>query len=181
MRVSRGTVSLVRFHRNVYMNLILWRHAEAEDGENDMKRELTKRGQTQAMQMAEWLKTQTTADARILVSPAERTKQTAQALTADFEIVKGLAPGKGVEDLLAAIDWPVGRGEGRGEGRSGRDETVIVVGHQPTLGATAALLIGGVEADWSVKKGAVWWLSNRVRGTAAQTVLRVVMSPEHLV
>lgn len=166
------------------MNLILWRHAEAEDGENDMKRELTRRGQKQATQMAAWLKTQTAADARILVSPAERTKQTAQALSAEFEIVKGLAPGKGVEELLAAIDWPGGRSEGRGEGqggsRSGRDETVIVVGHQPTLGATAALLIGGVEAAWSVKKGAVWWLSNRVRGTAAQTVLRVVMSPDHL-
>ena len=162
------------------MNLILWRHAEAEDGENDMKRELTKRGQKQAMQMAEWLKTQTTADARILVSPAERTRQTARALTADFEIVKGLAPGKGVEELLAAIEWPEGRSEGRSENRSGRDETVIVVGHQPALGATAALLIGGVEADWSVKKGAVWWLSNRVRGTTAQTVLRVVMSPDHL-
>ena len=158
------------------MNLILWRHAEAEDGENDMKRELTKRGQKQALQMADWLKTQTAADARILVSPAERTRQTARALTADFEIVNGLAPGKGVEELLAAIDWP----GGRSEGRIGGDETVIVVGHQPTLGATAALLIGGVEADWSVKKGAVWWLSNRVRGTTAQTVLRVVMSPEHL-
>ena len=158
------------------MNLILWRHAEAEDGENDMKRELTKRGQKQALQMADWLKTQTAADARILVSPAERTRQTARALTADFEIVNGLAPGKGVEELLAAIDWP----GGRSDGRSGRDETVIVVGHQPTLGATAALLIGGVEADWSVKKGAVWWLSNRVRGTVAQTVLRVMMSPDHL-
>ena len=159
------------------MNLILWRHAEAEDGENDMKRPLTKRGLKQAVLMAEWLKHQTPAGARVLVSPSERTRQTAHALTSDFEIVKGLAPGKGVEDLLAAVDWPAGHTP---DG-SAHEDTVIVVGHQPTLGSTAALLIGGEEAEWSIKKGAIWWLSNRVRGTLAQTVLQVVMSPDRLV
>ena len=159
------------------MNLILWRHAEAEDGENDMKRVLTKRGIKQAVLMADWLREQAPQDARILVSPADRTKQTAQALTSDFEIVRGLAPGKGVEDLIAAVNWP----EGKTPAGSGREDTVIVVGHQPTLGGTASLLISGAEADWSIKKGAVWWLSNRVRGTSAQTVLRVVMTPDRLV
>ena len=155
------------------MNLILWRHAEAEDGENDMQRALTKRGLKQAVLMAEWLKHQLPDSARVLVSPAERAKQTAQALTFEFALVKGLAPGKGVEELLAAVDWPLGTG-------AMRDETVIVVGHQPTLGNVASLLIGGAEAGWSVKKGAVWWLSHRVRGETAQTVLRAVMSAEQL-
>ena len=155
------------------MNLILWRHAEAEDGENDMQRALTKRGMKQAVLMAGWLKHQLPDSARVLVSPAERAKQTAQALTFEFALVKGLAPGKGVEELLAAVDWPLGTG-------AMRDETVIVVGHQPTLGNVASLLIGGAEAGWSVKKGAVWWLSHRVRGETAQTVLRAVMSAEQL-
>ena len=31
------------------MELILWRHAEAEDGGDDMKRELTKRGKRQTI------------------------------------------------------------------------------------------------------------------------------------
>ena len=155
------------------MNLILWRHAEAEDGENDLQRALTKRGLKQAVLMAGWLKNQLPDGARVLVSPAERTKQTAQALTFEFDLVKGLAPGKGVEELLAAVDWPLGTG-------AMRDETVIVVGHQPTLGNVASLLIGGAEGGWSVKKGAVWWLSHRVRGETAQTVLRAVMSPEQL-
>ena len=30
------------------MNLILWRHAEAEDGSNDLARALTSKGQRQA-------------------------------------------------------------------------------------------------------------------------------------
>ena len=46
------------------MNLILWRHAEAEDGENDMKRALTKRGLHQAVLMAGWLKSQLPHDVR---------------------------------------------------------------------------------------------------------------------
>ena len=82
-----------------------------------------------------------------------------------------------LEELVAAVNWP----EGKTPEGSGREDTVIVVGHQPTLGGTAALLISGAEADWSIKKGGVWWLSNRVRGSAAQCVLRVVMSPDRLV
>ncbi|HEX7466215.1 MAG TPA: histidine phosphatase family protein, partial [Usitatibacter sp.] len=39
------------------MELILWRHAEAEDagGGGDLARSLTKRGRKQAAKMAEWL------------------------------------------------------------------------------------------------------------------------------
>ncbi len=34
------------------MDLLLWRHAEAEDGTPDLKRKLTPRGEKQARQMA---------------------------------------------------------------------------------------------------------------------------------
>ena len=34
------------------MDLLLWRHAEAEDGEDDLKRRLTQRGEKQARAMA---------------------------------------------------------------------------------------------------------------------------------
>lgn len=151
------------------MNLILWRHAEAEEGRNDMKRALTKRGLKQATLAAAWLHANLPQGARILVSPAVRAQQTAQALTLDFETVMTLAPGNNVPDLLAAVDWPQGGGE------SG---TVVVVGHQPTLGQAAALLLSGAENDWSIKKSAVWWLSARKREDEAQTVLRAVWSPE---
>ena len=152
------------------MNLILWRHAEAEDTTPDLKRVLTKRGLKDAAAMAEWLHAQIPPDTRVISSPADRAKQTAHALVSDFEIVKALAPGKGVEELLAAVDWP----------NAGNDHTVLVVGHQPTLGQTAALLIGGAEAPWSIRKGAVWWISNRVRGQGAKAVLRMVMGPDRL-
>ena len=107
-------------------------------------------------------------DARILVSPARRAQQTASALGLEFETSKEVGTGASVVSVMAAAGWPDAKG------------AVVVVGHQPTLGRIAAALLSGAEADWSVKKGGVWWFSNRVRGDETQTVLRAVMSPEFL-
>ena len=69
------------------MDLILWRHAEAEDwpegdpqGGSDLERSLTSRGEKQAARMANWLDRQLPEGARIFVSPARRCEQTALAL-----------------------------------------------------------------------------------------------------
>lgn len=153
------------------MNLILWRHAEAEDGINDLERSLTRRGLKQAAAMADWLRAHAPEGAKLLASRARRSQQTAEALSNRYKTDRGIDPGRGVEELLAAADWPEGGGE------SG---CVIVVGHQPTLGRAAALLLGGAEADWTVKKGAIWWFSNRTRDDETQTVLRAVLAPELL-
>jgi phosphohistidine phosphatase len=53
-----------------------------------------------------------------------------------------------------------------------------VVGHQPTLGRAAALALTGRAADWPIKKGAVWWLTRRVRDGEAEVVLRAVIGPD---
>ena len=59
------------------MELILWRHAEAEMGEPDEGRALTAKGHKQAWKMAEWLDHNLPNSCKILVSPATRTVQTA--------------------------------------------------------------------------------------------------------
>ena len=65
------------------MNLILWRHAEAEDqATSDLARRLTTRGTKQALAAAKWLKNRIDDDAIFLVSPAARTIQTAEAAVA---------------------------------------------------------------------------------------------------
>ena len=38
--------------------------------------------------------------------------------------------------------------------------------------------MSGDAVEWSIKKGAIWWLTYRVRGDEGQLVLRAVMSPE---
>ncbi len=44
------------------MELILWRHAEAEDGTHDSERKLTAKGIKQAARMAKWLRARVPAD-----------------------------------------------------------------------------------------------------------------------
>lgn len=151
------------------MDLILWRHAEAEDGDPhtpDAKRRLTPRGEKQARKMASWLKERLPRDTRILVSPTARTQQTAHALGLAFEVEPGVGVGADAADLLAAAGWL---------GGGGKCSAVVIVGHQPTLGHLAALLLSGTEDDWMIKKGAVWWFSNRGQGDSGRAVLRAVI------
>lgn len=150
------------------MELILWRHAEAEDGAADMQRRLTAKGIRQADRMAAFLRPLLPQGARVLVSPAVRAQQTAQALGLDLVTEPAIAPGASARALLDAAGWPGGEG------------CVLLVGHQPSLGEAAALLMTGAAAGWSVKKGAVWWFSRRARGGATETLLRLVIAPDLL-
>ena len=145
------------------MDLLLWRHAEAEEGPLDMQRRLTQRGEKQARQVARWLHEHMPKQLRILVSPAVRTQQTAAALDLPFETHRQLGPDACVSDLIATAGWPDATG------------ATLIVGHQPALGQMASLLLSGTEAGWTIKKGALWWFTNRVRLGETQTVLRAVI------
>lgn len=167
------------------MDLILWRHAEAEDGDagrGDAKRRLTARGEKQARKMAAWLRGRLReATPIVLVSPTERTQQTAHALGMPFEIEPKIGVGADVADLLAVIGWgDAGKATKLSRGATPARPVRILVGHQPTLGRLAALLLSGEEADWSFKKGAVWWFSRRTREGDDQTVLRAMITPDML-
>ncbi len=150
------------------MDLILWRHAEAEDGMPDAKRRLTDKGQKQAQQMAIWLHAHLPKNTRILASPTTRTQQTVQALELPFETLTDVGISASAVSILTAAGWP------------DASNAVLVVGHQPTLGQLAAYLLCGEEQYWSVKKGALWWISNRVRQGEGQSVLRCSFAPEML-
>ncbi len=148
------------------MDLILWRHAEAEDGLNDHSRELTEKGHKQAAKMASFLRQHLPSDTKILVSPAIRTQQTATALTTDFTTVPAIAPGATVHAVLQAVRWPNAGG------------SVLLVGHQPTLGSVAAQLLGCEHESLRIKKSGLWWLSRREGST--ETMLRMVITPDFL-
>lgn len=151
------------------MDLILWRHAEAEEGEPDLERVLTPKGHKQARRMAEWLSLQLPASCKILVSPARRALQTAEALGRKVKVHPALAPGADPEDILRAANWPLGK------------EPVLIVGHQPTLGQVAALLLAGEVQDWNIKKGAIWWIAQREPLDPAGLHVRAVMTPDMFV
>ena len=157
------------------MDLILWRHADAEDGPEgdlqaggDLERSLTPRGEKQAIRMGNWLDRQLPDGVRIFVSPARRCEQTALALGRKYKIRTELAPGASPAQLLELVQWPVGK------------SLILLVGHQPTLGQTIAQMLGLQESECPVKKGAVWWLRSRDRDGQNQTVVVTVQSPEML-
>lgn len=147
------------------MDLILWRHADAEDGSPDAERKLTSKGEKQAQRVAAWLKERLPKDAVVLVSAARRASETARALTRKYETSSDVGISATPRSVLKAAGWP------RGDG------TVVVVGHQPVLGQTAALVLTGTEASWTVRKGSAWWITSRDEDDVA---VRAVISPDML-
>ena len=134
-------------------NLILWRHAEAEladialSEEHDMARKLTPKGKLQAKLMAYWLQEQLPKDLMLISSPAVRTFQTAEALKYHINIHPALKPDATLQEILTALD------------NIESSKNVLVVGHQPWLGALTAYLTGSAaDSGVNIKKGAIWWL-----------------------
>jgi phosphohistidine phosphatase len=151
------------------MDLILWRHAEAEEDApqgDDLQRALTPRGEKQAARMAAWLDRQLPEGVRILCSPALRCEQTVLPLGRKYKVRPELAPGATPADILGAAHWPESK------------QSVLVIGHQPALGETIAQLMHLKEPDCAVRKGAIWWFRSRERDGTQQTVLVATQSPE---
>jgi phosphohistidine phosphatase len=153
------------------MDLIFWRHAEADDwteGCDDMQRSLTARGEKQAKRMAAWLDRQLPEGTRIISSPARRCEQTALALGRKYKLRSELAPDTTPDALLGAAGWPNGK------------SVVLMIGHQPSLGQSISLLLGLQQDSCPVRKGAVWWIRTRERDGDVQTVVVTVQAPELL-
>lgn len=148
------------------LEIILWRHAEAEEGLNDLARALTAKGRRQAERMGRWLDARLPRHTRILASPAVRAQQTAQGIGRAFETVPSIAPGAAPEAIFAAIGGLEANG------------VWLIVGHQPTLGLAAARLLTGQPGSMELKKGSVTWLKRRGGGPAF--FLKAAMTPAFL-
>jgi len=150
------------------MDLIVWRHAEAEDGVPDLERRLTAKGRKQAERVAQWLLQRLPARFVLLASPATRAQQTAEALGVPIKTDRALAPGATPAALMKACGWPDYKG------------AAVLVGHQPDLGRLVSQLVAGSTMNCSIRKGGLWWISNRVRDEKDQVVVRSVVSPDLL-
>ena len=137
------------------MEIILWRHADAEDGAPDLARKLTSKGRKDAERVGAWLRKRLPRDFHLVASPAVRAQQTAEALGAKIETDKRLAPGASVADIVKAAQ---------------REGVVVIVGHQPDLGEAIAHLVGA--KDVRLQKGALWWIEDNL--------VRAVVSPDLL-
>ncbi len=152
------------------MQLILWRHADAEDdAPSDSARNLTLKGRKQAAHMSAWLHSQLQGGINewcLLASPANRAQQTAAALGLPVITIDELGVNASPTSVMAAASWPT------------NSQNVIVVGHQPTLGMVAAKLINGSDGYVSVKKGAMWWFELRSTNGKKQVALKTMATPD---
>jgi phosphohistidine phosphatase len=118
------------------VRVFLVRHADAERGEPDELRVLSAKGREQSRRLAEQFAAEGVRPAAVLTSPLVRAHETADAIAratgTQAEPVERLAPGATVDDLRAAV--------------AGRDEPVVVVGHQPDCGRIVAALTGDEPA-----------------------------------
>jgi phosphohistidine phosphatase len=153
------------------MDLILWRHAEAVDWQedcDDLDRGLTARGYKQAIRMAEWLERQLPESTRIFTSPARRCEDTVCRLDRKYKVSKDLLPDANASDMLSFLQWP------------NLKATVLIVGHQPMIGQIVAQSLGLQSTECAIRKASVWWLRSRERDGQRQTVLVTVQSVDML-
>ncbi|HEY9277552.1 MAG TPA: histidine phosphatase family protein [Methylotenera sp.] len=153
-------------------DIIVWRHAEAEDVSSsgkDTDRALTKRGRKDAVSMAKWLYQHLPTVTLVLCSPAKRCLETAAALSAlnqvQIKIEDFLSVDSSVEQIANALASKY----------SGK--TVLLIGHQPNLGLLIVRLLGMHQSAGVVKKGSVCWVRQRTDGDAKSYYIYAVQQP----
>lgn len=153
------------------MDLILWRHAEAENNSDDLARKLTNKGQQQAKLSAQWLQQHLPDNYQVYCSEAVRTQQTASYLKQPVSIHKLLNPDSHPLTLATFLQ------------QQSPATTQVWIGHQPWIGQFCAYLLNGSwlpEQFWSVKKSAFWWFDVRFYQQRHQARLKVALLPSVL-
>jgi len=131
--------------------LILLRHAHAESakaGGDDATRPLSARGITEAEDAGAWLREHQALPARVLCSPARRTRQTLERALGEVgtmlepRIYEATAGG-----LIALIDEHADAGR------------LLLVGHNPGFETVVALLTTGQSGDFrGIPPGGIAWI-----------------------
>ena len=125
-----------------YRTLLLLRHAKSDypPGVGDHERPLAPRGEREARLAGDWLRAHAPAVDAVLCSTATRTRETLARARVD-------APVNYVDRLYDATPGAVIDEISSVESRFGADvETLLVVGHEPTMSAVA---LGLATADGS--------------------------------
>ena len=176
-----------------FSNIILWRHAQAIDGINaddDMSRALTQKGQRQADKMSSWLAKNlpsahlapklllgqidrvdqaSLTNWTLYSSAALRAYQTAQALNikanCNIEVVERFNPNSSLQKVLTELS------------QLNQLQNLVLVGHAPWIGQLTAHLLGAKADEFTIKKGAIWWL-RRSKSKPSHYEILTVQTPK---
>lgn len=170
------------------LNLILWRHAEAESlTGQDTDRALTKRGRKDALRMAAWLHQHLPENTELLSSPARRCLETVAALQCVQTAEKTKRQQQSTPIKITVCDFLsidssveiIAKNLINDFTNHCTDKTLLVVGHQPHFSLLISKLLDTQEQACSVKKGSVWWLRLRLLNGELQTSLYTVQLPRY--
>ncbi len=125
--------------------LILFRHGKAERSEPgmpDRERRLIDRGRKDAAKMGTYMASHALIPDRVILSPAERTRETWKCAAAAFKPEPGALMCEHLYDATPHADF------GKIKDTPAAAHTLLVVGHNPSLHELALMLIasGDVEA-----------------------------------
>ncbi|MFH4355444.1 MAG: histidine phosphatase family protein [Neisseriaceae bacterium] len=155
------------------MDLILWRHAEAELSTNDLKRPLTAEGHQQAKCMSNWICHRFAGPYLVWTSEALRAQETASYLEGSSRQVHAfLNPGASARSILPETL------------KVSSTNQLVIVGHQPWLSELVYLLLfPGTHSfrktsEIDFKHGAVCWL--KIDVTSLTSVLKAFLPPRLL-
>ena len=159
------------------MDLILWRHAKAEDlssltdgrGESmrDLDRSLTDKGWREAKKVSRWMEKRLDPSSIIFSSPSLRTIQTAQCLGRKIQVLDLLYQGS-AKQILSFLHWPE------------LQSTTVIVGHQPSIGRLASLILTGEDFPLVLEPGAFFWFRWKAGYSGGQPALVWAMTPGYL-
>lgn len=158
------------------MELILMRHGRAEERVefargghlDDGLRPLTEPGRKRLRRALPGLQRAIPRLELLVTSPLLRARQTATVIQEAFALplteLAALSPGEGREEITS---W-LGKQQA---------EVVMLVGHEPELGALASwYLTGSEESFLPLKKGGICWLHFDGNPAAAQGKLQLLLS-----
>lgn len=151
------------------MDIILWRHAEAQDDTPDLLRCLTETGKAQAKQMAAWLDQRLNHGYDVWTSEALRTQETAAHLRPPALPMRALNPEASYSAILNLIQ------------RRPLDSTLVLVGHQPWLGHLCHCLLNRTTIStqlYPVSKGVIWWFKIDAAEPQLHSRLKAMMPPD---
>jgi phosphohistidine phosphatase len=138
--------------------IILMRHAKAEQGNfeiSDFERKLTEKGKSDADISAKTLSKKIKTIDLIVSSSAKRTLKTAKIIAENFEIDKNKI--QSIDEIYeASSDAYVHVIRSLNDEKV---ETVIIVGHNPTIGAMVAMMSGIEIIEFKPSSFAVFNLS----------------------
>lgn len=149
--------------------VVIWRHADAGDPlsgrDADFARPLSAVGRAQAAGVARWMASRLPSPLRVLSSTAPRARQTAAALASDALIEPLLEPDSSLDAYGQVLEQALTQSR----------DSIVLVGHQPFVGALARRLLGVGDGGLSVAKGSCWCFRSRSGGAWR---LDAVMHPD---